>query len=46
LQMLIFPSGRERTEAQFRELLAAAGWRLSRVIPTAAQDSIVEGLPA
>jgi hypothetical protein len=46
LQMLIFPSGRERTEAQFRELLAAAGWKLSRVIPTAAQDSIVEGLPA
>ena len=46
LQMLIFPSGRERTEAQFRELLAAAGWKLSRVIPTVAQDSIVEGLPA
>lgn len=46
LQMLIFPSGRERTEAQFRDLLAASGWRLSRVIPTAAQDSIVEGLPA
>ena len=46
LQMLIFPSGRERTEAQFRQLLAAAGWKLSRVIPTAAQDSIVEGLPA
>jgi len=46
LQMLIFPSGRERTESQFSELLAAAGWKLSRVIPTAAQDSIVEGLPA
>ena len=46
LQMLIFPGGRERTEAQFRPLLAAAGWKLSRVIPTAAQDSIVEGLPA
>jgi hypothetical protein len=46
LQMLIFPSGRERTEAQFRELLTSAGWKLSRVIPTTAQDSIVEGLPA
>jgi hypothetical protein len=46
LQMLIFPSGRERTEAQFRGLLAAGGWKLSRVIPTAAQDSIVEGLAA
>jgi len=46
LQMLIFPSGRERTEAQFRALLAAAGWRLSRIIPTVATDSIVEGIPA
>jgi hypothetical protein len=45
LQMLIFPSGRERTETQFRELLAAAGWKLCRTIPTAAPDSIIEGLP-
>ncbi len=46
LQMLIFPGGCERTEKQFRELFAAAGWRLSRIIPTAAADSIVEGVPA
>ncbi len=46
LQMLIFPSGCERTEKQFRDLFAAAGWRLSRIIPTAAPDSIVEGVPA
>jgi copper chaperone CopZ len=46
LQMLIFPGGCERTEKQFRDLFAAAGWRLSRIIPTAAADSIVEGLPA
>jgi len=46
LQMLIFPSGCERTETQFRELLASAGWKLNRVIPTAAMDSIVEGIPA
>ena len=46
LQMLIFPGGCERTEKQFRELLAAAGWQLTRVIPTAALDSIVEGVPA
>jgi O-methyltransferase domain/Dimerisation domain len=45
LQMMIFPSGQERTEAEFRELLAAGGWRVSRVIPTAAMDSIVEALP-
>ncbi len=46
LQMLIFPGGRERTEKQFRDLFAAAGWQLSRVIPTAVPESIVEGLPA
>jgi len=46
LQMLIFPGGRERSEKQFRELFAAAGWQLSRIIPTAAPESIVEGVPA
>jgi hypothetical protein len=46
LQMLIFPGGRERTEKEFRELLAAGGWRLNRIIPTRAPDSIVEGIPA
>jgi hypothetical protein len=44
LQMLIFPSGRERTEPEFRKLLEASGWKLSRIIPTAAGDSIVEGV--
>jgi hypothetical protein len=44
--MLIFPGGCERTEKQFRDLFAAAGWRLNRIIPTAAPDSIVEGIPA
>ena len=46
LQMLIFPSGCERTEKQFRHLFAASGWKLSRIIPTVAADSIVEGVPA
>ena len=46
LQMLIFPGGCERTEKQFRELFAASGWRLNRVIPTSAIESIVEGIPA
>jgi O-methyltransferase/methyltransferase family protein len=46
LQMLIFPGGCERTEKQFRDLFEAAGWKLSRVIPTAAAESIVEGVPA
>jgi hypothetical protein len=46
LQMLIFPGGCERTEKQFRELFATAGWQLNRIIPTVASDSIVEGVPA
>jgi len=46
LQMLIFPSGCERTEKQFRHLFAAAGWQLNRIILTAAGDSIVEGVTA
>ncbi len=46
LQMLIFPGGCERTEEQFRNLLAAAGWQLNRVIPTAVIESIVEAVPA
>ncbi len=46
LQMLIFPGGCERTDKQFRELFAASGWRLNRIIPTAAAESIMEGVPA
>lgn len=45
LEMLIFPGGHERTEQQFRDLFAAAGWRLNRIVPTHAGISIVEGLP-
>jgi hypothetical protein len=44
LQMLIFPGGCERSEKQFRDLFAAAGWRLSRVFPTTTGDSVVEGV--
>jgi len=45
LNMMIFPSGLERTEAQFRDLFAASGWRLSRIVRTAVSDCVVEGLP-
>ena len=44
LEMLVrTPGGRERTEEQFRALLADAGFDLKRVIPTASPLSIVEG---
>jgi hypothetical protein len=46
LEMLLLPGGHERTEQQFRDLFAAAGWRLNRIIPTLSSVSIVEGIPA
>jgi hypothetical protein len=46
LEMLIFPGGLERSEPQFGDLFAAAGWRLNRIVPTPAGISIVEGVPA
>lgn len=45
LTMLVSPGGQERTEAEYRALLAAAGFTLSRVIPTGTRFHIVEGLP-
>jgi hypothetical protein len=42
LEMLVSPGGVERTADEYRELLAAAGLRLTRIIPTASPYSIVE----
>ena len=46
LLMLVVSPGRERTEAEFRELFTAAGFRLARVISTPSSLAIVEGVPA
>ena len=45
LNMLVMTGGKERTEKEFAELLAAAGFRLLRVIPTDLPTSIVEAEP-
>ncbi|NMO55395.1 methyltransferase [Actinoplanes sp. TBRC 11911] len=42
LTMLGMLEGKERTEAEFRTLLTAAGFRLDRVVPTATFYSILE----
>lgn len=42
LLMLVRAGGRERTEAEFRALLGAAGLRLLRVIPTASHLAILD----
>jgi len=44
--MLALPGGTERTQAEYAALLARAGLRLRRVVPTASAASIVEALPA
>ena len=46
LTLMLFSGGKERTEDEFRALFAASGWKLNRIVPTAEQLSIVEGLPA
>jgi hypothetical protein len=45
LAMLALVGGQERNTAEYRELLAQAGFRLDRVIPTATPASIVEATP-
>lgn len=42
LYMMVLTGGRERTEAQYRALVAAAGLTLSRILPGAAGLSILE----
>jgi hypothetical protein len=41
--MVVTDSGRTRTEAEFRKLFAAAGFTLSRIVPTTSGISIIEG---
>ncbi len=44
LEMLTSPGGIERTPGEYRELLAAAGFRLTRIIPTKSPFSIIEAV--
>ena len=46
LQMIVIVGGQERTEKEYRQLLAGAGWRLTRVNPTRSMLQIVEAEPA
>ena len=45
LHMLALLGGRERTEAEYRALLAAAGFDLTTVLPTPTGTSLVEAIP-
>ena len=46
VNMLVCTGGRQRSEAEFRELYAASGFRLTRIVPTMAPVCVIEGEPA
>ncbi len=46
LEMLLEANGRERAPAEYRDLLSQAGFRMTRVVQTAAPYSVVEATPA
>lgn len=45
INMMVMTSGRERTKSEFQRLLHGADFRLNRIIPTLAPQSIVEAIP-
>jgi SAM-dependent methyltransferase len=45
VNMLVNTGGRQRSEAEFRSLYDAAGFRLTRIVPTPATVSVIEGAP-
>lgn len=45
LNMLVMTGGRERTEAEFAQLLTNSGFKLTRVVHTESPFSVVEGRP-
>jgi O-methyltransferase domain len=45
VNMLVCTGGRQRSEAEFRALYAATGFRLTRIVPTPVRIGIIEGEP-
>ncbi len=43
IQMLVMETGKERTKDEYRRLLEASGFRLTRIIPTKSPYSVIEG---
>ncbi|HZR83393.1 MAG TPA: methyltransferase [Candidatus Binatia bacterium] len=46
VNMLVSTGGRQRSEAEFRSLYEASGFRLERIVPTMAPVCVIEGEPA
>jgi hypothetical protein len=45
LNMLVMNGGRERTKAEFCALLDAADYKLTKIVPTMAPQSVMEAVP-
>lgn len=43
--MLVYAGGCERTQPEYRDLLAAGGFRLTRIVPTQSPLSVIEAVP-
>jgi hypothetical protein len=46
VNMLVCTGGRQRSEAEFHSLYAASGFKLTRIVPTPARLSLIEGTRA
>jgi SAM-dependent methyltransferase len=46
LTMLVIPGGKERTADEYRTLYESSGFRLTRIVPTSAEVSVIEGVRA
>jgi hypothetical protein len=45
LNMLVMTGGQERTKSEFCTLFNAAGYKLTRIVPTVAPQSVIEAIP-
>jgi SAM-dependent methyltransferase len=45
VNMLVATGGRQRSEEEFRSLYRAAGFELTKIVPTAARLALIEGAP-
>ncbi len=45
VNMLVSTGGRQRSEEEFRALYRAAGFELTKIVPTVARLALIEGAP-
>jgi hypothetical protein len=46
IEMLVSPGGKERTAAEYEDLFARAGLRMTRIVPTKSAYSVIEAVAA